>query len=150
MMDNDFDPDPGDQLFYTQVSGASHGTVFGLPNPPFSSDIQEYQPTPGYTGVDSFEYKVCDQFFACSNVVKVTFYVIQAGGENNGKSDCISSVGQPVNVTNGNMYLQQTDHVLPGVGHMIHLERTYNSNSIRIGLFGRGWLLSDKLSRYCP
>ena len=139
MMANDFDPDMGDQLFYTQVNGASHGTVFGLPNPPFPSDIQNYQPNPGYTGVDSFEYKVCDQFFACSNTVKVTFYVIQAGGENNGVPDCNSIVGEPINVTNGNMYLQQVDHVLPGAGHMIHLERTYNSKSTQLGLFGRGW-----------
>lgn len=139
LMANDFDPDPGDQLFYTQVSGASHGTVIGLSNPPFPSDIQSYVPHANYTGVDSFEYKVCDQFLLCSSVVKVTFFVIQAGGENNGVADCNSSVAHPINVTNGNMYLQQVDHVLPGAGHMINLERTYNSNSTQTGLFGRGW-----------
>jgi len=139
MMANDFDPDPGDQLFYTQVNGASHGNVFGLPNPPFTSDMQSYVPNTNYTGVDSFEYKVCDQFLHCSNTVKVTFYVIQAGGDNNGLADCNSTVGQPINVTNGNMYLQQVDHVLPGAGHMIHVRRTYNSNSTQLGLFGRGW-----------
>jgi YD repeat-containing protein len=77
--------------------------------------------------------------FHCSNTVKVIFYVIQAGGENNGEADCNSIVAQPINVTNGNMYLQHMDYMLPGAGHMIHLERTYNSNSTQIGLFGRGW-----------
>jgi hypothetical protein len=32
------------------------------------------------------------------------------------KSSCETEVGKPVNVTNGNMYLQQTDYRLPGVG----------------------------------
>lgn len=48
-------------------------------------------------------------------------------------------VGKPVNVTNGNMYLQQSDYNLPSVGEAISFTRTYNSMSSGIGLFGKGW-----------
>jgi len=58
---------------------------------------------------------------------------------NAGASPCNASVGAPVNVTNGNMYLQQTDYQLPGAGEAIAISRTYNSISQNIGLFGRGW-----------
>lgn len=48
-------------------------------------------------------------------------------------------VGMPVNVTNGNMYIQQTDYILPGVGASLQISRSYNSVSTRVGLFGMGW-----------
>jgi RHS repeat-associated protein len=48
-------------------------------------------------------------------------------------------IGKPVNVTNGNMYLQQSDYKLPGERESISFTRTYNSMSSRIGLFGKGW-----------
>ena len=60
--------------------------------------------------------------------------------ENAGTTGCNGSVGRPVNVTNGNVYLQQTDYQLPGVGEAIGITRTYNSISQTIGLFGRGWM----------
>jgi YD repeat-containing protein len=59
--------------------------------------------------------------------------------ENAGRAPCNRTVGGPVNVTNGNMYLQQMDYQLPGVGEAIGISRTYNSISQNIGLFGRGW-----------
>src|SRR6266404_3844447 len=59
--------------------------------------------------------------------------------ENAGHAPCNLTVGGPVNVTNGNMYVQQTDYQLPGVGEAIGVSRTYNSTSQSIGLFGRGW-----------
>ena len=55
------------------------------------------------------------------------------------RRSCNAHVGRPVNVTNGNVYLQQSDYQLPGVGYSIDVTRTYNSNSQRIGIFGRGW-----------
>jgi RHS repeat-associated protein len=58
---------------------------------------------------------------------------------NAGLAGCNTGVGRPVNVTNGNMYLQQTDYQLPGAGEAIAVSRTYNSISQNIGLFGRGW-----------
>jgi RHS repeat-associated protein len=59
--------------------------------------------------------------------------------ENAGPTSCNANVGKPVNVTNGNMYLQQSDYVLPGAGEGIQILRSYNSSSQRIGLFGLGW-----------
>jgi len=60
-------------------------------------------------------------------------------GENNGKTGCNAGAGDPVNVTTGNMYLEQTDFQLPGAGEAIDVTRTYNSSSQDINLFGRGW-----------
>lgn len=62
--------------------------------------------------------------------------------ENAGRTPCNTGVAKPINVTNGNMYLQQTDYLLPGAGDAIVLTRTYNSISTRVGLFGRGWTTS--------
>jgi RHS repeat-associated protein len=65
-------------------------------------------------------------------------FMINLGSqENAGKPSC--GVGRPVNVTNGNVYLSQTDYQLPGVGEAIVIIRAYNSISQNIGLFGRGW-----------
>lgn len=50
-----------------------------------------------------------------------------------------SSVGQPVNVTNGNMWLEQSDYSLPGIGEPIRIDRFYNSQRQSAGLFGFGW-----------
>lgn len=50
-----------------------------------------------------------------------------------------SSVGKPVNVTNGNMYLTETDYSLPGKGESISVSRNYNSLNQSSGLFGHGW-----------
>ena len=59
--------------------------------------------------------------------------------ENAGPTSCQLNVGEPINVSNGNMYLQQTDYLLPGSGESINVARTYNSSSVRTGLFGKGW-----------
>lgn len=49
------------------------------------------------------------------------------------------SVGEPVNVTNGNMWLEQADYSLPGIGENIEINRFYNSMIQEAGLFGWGW-----------
>lgn len=56
-----------------------------------------------------------------------------------GRPTCKTSVGQPVNVTNGNMYLSHTDYVLSGKGEAIDMTRSYNSASAVVGIFGSGW-----------
>ncbi|MEP6569529.1 MAG: DUF6765 family protein [Acidobacteriota bacterium] len=56
---------------------------------------------------------------------------------NAGRPGC-NGVGKPVNVTNGNVYLQQTDFRLGGIGS-IEVTRSYNSSVPGVGLFGRGW-----------
>ncbi|MGH9874512.1 MAG: RHS repeat-associated core domain-containing protein [Pyrinomonadaceae bacterium] len=50
-----------------------------------------------------------------------------------------AAVGEPINVTNGNMYIQQTDYRLPGFGEGLEVTRTYNSRMQRSGIFGYGW-----------
>jgi RHS repeat-associated protein len=59
--------------------------------------------------------------------------------ENAGVTSCNANVGRPVNVMNGNVYLQQSDFQLPSSVGGIGITRTYNSISQDIGLFGRGW-----------
>ncbi len=135
---NDSDPDDASWGDPMVVVGAAHGTVYGLPEPPYARDIKEYIPDdPNYSGTDYFVYRICDGLGACGDAI-VTLYVI-SDGENNGAVSCNLRAGQPVNVSNGNMYLQQGDYLLPGLGYSLDLTRTYNSASQRIGIFGRGW-----------
>lgn len=132
---NDSDPD-GDSLGQpVTVSGPSHGSLFGLQQP----DKKAYSPNSGFSGTDSFTYEVCDNLGKCSTAT-VTLYVI-GNGVNLGvcEDGCKMTVGEPINVTNGNMYLTQNDYQLPSVGYGIDATRTYNSGSDSIGLFGRGW-----------
>lgn len=142
---NDFDPEGDEFLVATLVVGASHGTVYGPPHPPYPYDIKQYVPNAGFAGIDTFQYKITDHLGA-SGTTTVTLFVLEGDdGENAGVcSPCAGSggpmaVGGPINVTNGNMYLQQTDYHLPGVGPELNITRTYNSKLQREGLFGRGW-----------
>ena len=54
-------------------------------------------------------------------------------------------VGQPINLTNGNTYIQQTDVRVPGLGGGLNLVRTWNSlwpasqSGLQVGLFGPNW-----------
>ncbi|MBC7899428.1 MAG: RHS repeat protein, partial [Saprospiraceae bacterium] len=48
-------------------------------------------------------------------------------------------LGKPVNPVNGNMYVEQTDYNLPGIGDAISVKRTYNSMIQASGIFGVGW-----------
>jgi RHS repeat-associated protein len=128
-----------DSLTATIVTQPAHGTLntsgYGKLRP-------WYTPTAGYKGSDSLVYMICDPYGACSSG---TIY-INDDDANSGATSCPTTVGrpdpgvgEPINVTNGNMYLQQTDYQLPGAGEAINLTRTYNSNSIYLSLFGRGW-----------
>jgi RHS repeat-associated protein len=134
---NDSDPDNDSLSEPILIVSAAHGTVFGVPVPPFAIGQKEYVPDTGFSGTDSFVYQVCDRFNACASAT-VTLYVI-ADGEDDGATSCNARVGRPVNVTNGNVYLQQGDYELPGIGPELDVTRTYNSKSQRVGLFGKGW-----------
>jgi hypothetical protein len=72
------------------------------------------------------------------------------GSVNSGLPTCESGVGKPINVTNGNMYIQQTDYRLPGFGEGLEITRTYNSKKQSAGLFGYGWssILDESISIY--
>jgi YD repeat-containing protein len=57
----------------------------------------------------------------------------------------VASGGQPINLTNGNTYIQEKDVRIPGLGGGLSLERTWNSMwpasyiNLRQGIFGLGW-----------
>jgi len=73
-----------------------------------------------------------------SNLAKVTMIAKAPDDAENAGESC-PVVGQPVNVTNGNMWLRQTDFALPGTGKYIEINRFYNSITQTSGMFGRGW-----------
>ncbi len=70
-----------------------------------------------------------------SEIVRLSTYADQ----NAGATWCNTKVGAPVNVMNGNMYLQQSDYNLPGIGESVGIFRTYNSMLQFSGIFGYGW-----------
>lgn len=57
----------------------------------------------------------------------------------------VVSSGEPINLTNGNTYIQQKDVRIPGLGGGLPLDRTWNSmwpasySNLRQGIFGLGW-----------
>jgi RHS repeat-associated protein len=133
-----WDPD-GDSLAGSIVSQPSHGTLYTNDYGPLRP---WYLPNPGYKGPDSFVYQVCDSFGACA---RGNIY-LNDDAPNAGVTSCnanvgkpVDNVGEPINVTNGNMYLQQNDYHLAGTGEVIDITRTYNSNSLQVNLFGKGW-----------
>src|SRR5438874_1188079 len=128
---NDSDPD-GDQIHVTSITLTSHGTV----NYSFQDGSLTYQPSQNFVGTDSFTYQLCDYAGGCANTTVTIRVLVNDLREESGTTSCNKSVGGPVNLTNGNMYLQQTDYQLPGIGPAINITRTYNSNSQDIGLFG--------------
>jgi YD repeat-containing protein len=56
-----------------------------------------------------------------------------------------AAAGHPINLTNGNTYIQQQDLRIPGLGNGLMLQRTWNSiwpasqASLQIGIFGPNW-----------
>ncbi len=92
-----------------------------------------------YTGYDSFEWQTGDNLGLWSNISTVSLILIGDGAEDAGEGCPMQRVGEPVNVTNGNMYLEQTDYNLPGSGENIVINRFYNSIIQTSGLFGFGW-----------
>ena len=91
-----------------------------------------------FSGSLSLPYTLCDDLGACSEGT-ATFLLIGMGENDGACGRCNESVGSPIKVSSGNMYLQQNDYHLPGVGQAISVSRTYNSDSQTVGLFGHGW-----------
>jgi YD repeat-containing protein len=58
---------------------------------------------------------------------------------------CQGQAGAPINVTNGNVWVQQQDYTLPGLGGGLALPRTWNSllgSAVPpnlVGMFGQAW-----------
>ena len=63
---------------------------------------------------------------------------LQSAARYNAGSMICESLGQPVNVTTGNMWLKQNDYAGPGAGYL-NVSRTYNSTVQESGKFGFGW-----------
>jgi RHS repeat-associated protein len=128
---NDYEPD-GDGLTYSIIVSPSHGTLtfdYGVPGPrPW------YSPTAGYSGPDFLVYQICDTFNACSQAT----VNLNDDDKNAGQTSCTQRAGEPINVSNGNMYLQQLDYKVTALAG-VEVVRTYNSSSMHFGLFGRGW-----------
>jgi RHS repeat-associated protein len=77
MKGNDYDPD-GDSIGdLSLIVGAAHGTVYGLANPPYPSDFKQYVPNAGFTGTDTWQYRICDNLGACSTA---TVYILVLAG----------------------------------------------------------------------
>jgi RHS repeat-associated protein len=144
LLANDSDPDVDPIHFDSYVSLPQHGNLVGVGFP----TAPTYVPNSGYVGSDSLTYRICDNLGLCADVTDTLW--IFGPGENDGATSCQMNVGRPINVSNGNMYLQQSDYQLPSIGPGLNVTRTYNSNSQRIGLFGRGWstMLDESILSY--
>ncbi|WP_170134775.1 Ig-like domain-containing protein, partial [Marinirhabdus gelatinilytica] len=69
---NDFDPDTGDTISVTANTDPTNGTVTVAPNGDYT-----YTPNPGFEGIDTFEYTICDSATpALCDTAIVTIYVI--------------------------------------------------------------------------
>jgi RHS repeat-associated protein len=79
------------------------------------------------------------------NIMLMPLYAEDAGircETSGGPASGPPNVGQPVNVTTGNVWFDQTDAVLPALGTDIIFRRSYNSLNAfkyRGGAFGPGW-----------
>jgi RHS repeat-associated protein len=154
---NDYSPDndPFD-ISANHVTGSTqHGDLTGramLGDEDGFNYVRWWQVEPNFFGTDGFNYRLIENGVGyLSNVARVTILLIpRDDAEDAGASDCKKlaklkrpgvnpSVHKPVNVTNGNMWLQETDFSLPGIGQNINLERTYNSILQNGGMFGLGW-----------
>jgi RHS repeat-associated protein len=126
---------------------------------------------PGYWPSDLTPGAVCDQSrCGCDGSTAIVLFPIDeaplrcedcerkgnggAGGSSagsNGPNAPSPNIPLPVNVMNGNVWFDQADIRIPGVGHDLTLIRSYNSNLAGAnvgGAFGRGWFHSfeSKLS----
>lgn len=131
--DNDFETE-GDGMSQGLIDAPTHGQVTGGT----VNTCRFYYHAPHYETFDTYTYNVCDGTGMCSGPVSVNVYVTNSMAPLNYGPTC-ESVGEPVNVTTGNMWLRHSDYRLPGVGENIDVTRTYNSKNPSIGLFGAGW-----------
>jgi hypothetical protein len=76
-MANDSDPDGNPISFNSIVTFPAHGTIYGLQQ----ADMKLFAPASGYTGADSFTYKICDNLGSCSTAtVNLNIYNNTPGG----------------------------------------------------------------------
>lgn len=143
---NDFSPDNDTFEIYPEgVTGSTYyGEITRTTVDLMTNDGWTYKRNgndPGFVGTEGFNYRIRETPNSfISNSSTVTVLVIPGDDAEDAGPSCPVK-GKPVNVTNGNMWLQERDFALPGsVGESIDIHRTYNSilqNSS--GLFGLGW-----------
>lgn len=115
--------------------------------------------TLSYPGVYQYHFRAIINTTPCNigpdrtDTVTITINVGDKDDNvNSGPDSCKAEVGKPVNVTNGNMHVQQIDYNLPGGGGGLRVTRTYNSQgqNKRTGLFGYGWSseLDESITAY--
>ena len=151
VMANDSDPE-GDSIIYgleiVTYPNSNIGQVNGgLAGTPCRWSYTSWNNN--YNGYESFTYRLCDALGVCSGPTTVSLYIFSSAEDLNTGSCAAppsqappppsASVGSPVNVTTGNMWLRQSDYGLPGVGENIEIDRFYNSRLQNAGLFGTGW-----------
>jgi RHS repeat-associated protein len=134
---------------YRVVTGPKHGRVSGVDNWRFA-----YFPNQNYVGVDFFTYYLTAGAAEehKSNISIVIIYVgVNINGEVVGDAGCMG-VGEPIDTSSGNMYLRQTDYVLPSPGYSNIISRFYNTYNRDVNLFGLGWntLYDEKLEIIDP
>lgn len=116
---------PSDWLF-TATYGVDNYTTSSFTNP---------NPTPADFYIRAWSYNWPTRDFSLT----INESVARSNDDAENAGPTCSAVGEPVNVTNGNMYVQQKDYQLPGIGEAINMTRTYNSSSQSTGIFGAGW-----------
>ena len=70
---------------------------------------------------------------------------VESGPDLGPCKECEAAAGRPINVTNGNTWIEQNDYTLPGLGGGLQVVRTWNSQwrdvgpPQLVGLFGDSW-----------
>ena len=103
--------------------------------------------TPGITEitVSSTVDGAGNWFFAIEVSLDFPTPVVENGSNLGPCKQCQARAGAPINVTSGNVWVQQRDYRLPGLGGGLELARTWNSllqsagPPSLAGMFGRGW-----------
>lgn len=73
-----------------------------------------------------------------------TVLIVATGGSGTGPGTATS--GDPVNIANGNLIVQDVDIDIPSLGPDLLFSRTYNANLDRVGALGRGWVHPFEMS----
>lgn len=115
----------------TRDTTTSFGPIYAYLHTPGTHTIRVTAP---------IDTTICNMLPGSVGPATITVYVGEKDDAASfGPGPCRSQVGEPINVTSGNMYVRQSDYDLPGAGGGLHMLRTYNSGSPRAGLFGLGW-----------
>ena len=109
----------------------------------------------GVSGYESFDWHIADPQSQYSNTATAHLFIYHEPYPGAGMGDFSCPIrrpagngpqpqgpsamkGEPVNVMNGNVYVEQNDYKLAGSPSM-KVTRAYNSNDPTVGLFGYGW-----------